>query len=168
MHKMLAIGKIVGVHGIKGNLKVMPYADESTLFSAGRLVQIKNRTGQNCNFTVTWAEPYKKGFRLSFKEISDRNQAEALIGSEMFVSKDALPAPEEGAYYWFDLIGLAVWTTDNQLLGHVDAIIETGSNDVYVVKGEDDRETLVPAIESVVLSVDLEQSTMHVNLPEGL
>ena len=144
-----------------------PYADASTLFSTDRFVRIKDKSGKKNNFTVDWVEPYKKGFRLGLKEIGDRNQAEALVGSEIFIDKQDLPELEEGTYYWFDLIGLAVWTTDNQMIGHVDAIIETGSNDVYVVK-HNDCETLVPALESVVLAIDLTQQTMRVKLPEGL
>ena len=167
MHKQLAIGSIVGVHGIRGTLKVKPYAHESTLFSTDRLVQIEDKFGQKNNFTVDWAEPYKKGFRLGLKEVNGRSQAEALVGGEIFIDKEDLPVLEEGTYYWFDLIGLTVWTTDNQMIGRVDAIIETGSNDVYVVKQED-IETLVPALESVVLGIDLNRQTMRVKLPEGL
>ena len=83
----------------------------------------------------------------------------------------ALPELEEGSYYWCDIIGLAVFTTDEQYIGRVESIISTGSNDVFMVKDldkGDDNETLIPALESVVLEIDFEHKTMRVALPEGL
>ena len=68
---------------------------------------------------------------------------------------------EAGTYYWFDLIGVNVYTSDNRHLGSIASIIETGANDVYVVK-DADREILVPALESVVQSIDIESKIMRV------
>ena len=89
----------------------------------------------------------------------------------MFIERKRLPEPEEDTYYWSDLIGLSVFSEQGQSLGKIKTIMRTGSNDVYVVQDRSDgetRETLVPALKSVVLEVNLEQRTMHVILPEGL
>ena len=83
------------------------------------------------------------------------------------MEKSRLPALEEGTYYWSDLIGLDVHATDGRFLGKIASIFRTGSNDVYVTRDED-RETLIPALVSVVKSVDLETGRMTVDLPEGL
>jgi len=74
---------------------------------------------------------------------------------------------DEGIYYWFDLIGIKVYTTEEKYLGRIESIVETGSNDVYVVK-HGEKEVLIPALESVVLDIDLEHKRMRVDLPEGL
>jgi 16S rRNA processing protein RimM len=78
-----------------------------------------------------------------------------------------LPGLEVNTYYWEDIIGLSVYAEDGVFLGRVESIIQTGSNDVYVVK-DGKSEILVPAMESVVLKIDLDQKRMKVNLPEGL
>jgi len=164
---LFPIGKIIGAHGIKGNLKVLSYAETVSVFTAGKVILVRNKNGQQKAYSIQWASPYKKGALLSLNEINDRDQAEILAGSEIFIRKSDLPKLEEGAYYWFDLIGLFVWTTDGQMIGRIESIIDTGSNDVYVVKNKD-SETLVPAIESVVLEINLNQHIMRVNLPDGL
>ena len=167
MHTLLTVGKIVGVHGIKGGLKIKPYAEDTTFFSADRFVIVKDKAGQKNNYTVSWAAPYNKGIRLGLKEISSRNQAENLVGGEICTHKADLPELEDGTYYWFDLIGLAVSSASGDFIGRVENVMETGSNDVYVVR-DGDREVLIPALASVVLDIDLEQKTMQVDLPEGL
>jgi 16S rRNA processing protein RimM len=78
-----------------------------------------------------------------------------------------LPELDEDTYYWFELIGIEVYTTEAEYLGRIASIFPTGSNDVYVVKDQK-KEILVPALESVVVGIDLEQKIMRVRLPEGL
>ena len=167
----LHIGKIVGVHGFKGNIRISSYADSLSIFKPGsQLIAISLKGGEKA-YTINWAKPHSKSFLLSFKGISNRNSAEALIGAELFIEKTSLPELEEGTYYWFDLIGLSVFTVENELIGQIDSIIPTGSNDVYVVKDPKKGlkyERLIPALESVILSIDLKKKIMRVNLPEGL
>jgi 16S rRNA processing protein RimM len=167
MQKLLPIGKIAGVHGIKGNLRVKTYTEISTFFSTGRKLIIKDKSGGMNLFEVAWAEPYKQGIRLRLKEAPDRNAAERLVGLDIFMDQGELPELEEGSYYWADLIGMTVWTTDNTMIGQIDSIIETGANDVYVVRNNKE-EILIPAIESVVVDIDLKNKAMKVQLPEGL
>jgi len=78
-----------------------------------------------------------------------------------------LPELGEDTHLWFDLIGMAVYTTEDKYLGRIESIIETGSNDVYVVQ-DHEKEVLIPALESVVVDIDLEHKRMRVDLPEGL
>jgi 16S rRNA processing protein RimM len=90
-----------------------------------------------------------------------------LIGAELFIARDELPELEEDSYFWFDLIGMAVYTTADEYLGRIESIIETGSNDVYVVQ-DHKKEVLIPALESVVIAIDTKAKRMQVILPEGL
>jgi 16S rRNA processing protein RimM len=165
----LPVGKIVGAHGVKGNLKVCSYAESVSVFKPGNLIlAIHVGKIEKC-FDIKWAKPHGKSILLSFKGIEDRNSAETLIGAELFIERTALPELEEGVYYWVDIIGLSVFTTDNQYIGCVESIMPTGGNDVYVVKNKNiNSEILIPAIESVVLEIDFENKTMRVELPEGL
>jgi 16S rRNA processing protein RimM len=167
-HNQVLIGRIVGAHGVKGTSKVRSYAESPSLFKPGRKLLVREESGASAAYLkIDWVKPHTGVVLMSFRGITDRNQAEALIGRELFISKDELPDLEEDVHYWFDLIGIEVYTIDGELLGYIESIIETGSNDVYVVKGGA-QEVLIPALESVVLNIDTEHNRMEVDLPEGL
>jgi len=172
----LAIGKIAGVHGIKGEVKVFSYSESSSVFDPGKVFLCLNPPDSKqpvlsdklVQHEIIWAKPHKQGFLVSLKGVGTRDEAEAWVGAEFFIEKASLPELEEGTYYWEDLIGLSVFTDDTEIyLGIIEAVFPTGSNDVYVVK-DGDKEILIPALASVVTAVDLENSVMRVNLPEGL
>ena len=105
---------------------------------------------------------------LLFKGVLDRNTAEMLPGSDLLVEKSSLPELDPDTYYWADIVGMSVVSADGHPVGTVASLIETGSNDVYVVQTPDAGEILIPAIASVVLEIDLNRKIMRVNLPEGL
>ena len=165
------VGKVVGVHGIKGNLKVCSYAESETVFKPGRSILVKKAGQIENRYSIQWAKPHGKAMLLSLKGIDDRNAADCLVGAEFFIERTSLPELEPGSYYWVDLIGLSVFSSDDQYIGYIESIIPTGSNDVYVVKNHDknnDHEILIPAIESVVLNIDFKNKIMRVDLPQGL
>jgi 16S rRNA processing protein RimM len=167
----LLVGKIVGVHGVKGNIKVYSYAESLTVFEPGAPILAVNKKGLETTYTIKWVKPHHRVALFSLEGITSRELAETLVGSRLYIDKAKLPELEDGSYYWFDLIGISVFTTANRYLGDVEAIIPTGSNDVYVVKHPDqdhDNEILIPALASVVLEIDVNQKTMRVDLPEGL
>jgi 16S rRNA processing protein RimM len=163
----LLVGKIVGVHGMKGYLKVYSFDESTDLFGPGRQIRLKNSSGETNMFTVKDVQSYKNVLRVAFEEISDCTAAEALIGSELLLLRSELPEPEKGRWYWCDLIGLAVYGIDGTYLGHVENLFETGSHDVFVVK-RGDEEILIPVTESIVCDVDFEEQKISVDLPEGL
>ena len=103
-----------------------------------------------------------KGLVALLPGFEDREQAITLVGQQIFVGRDQLPATAEGEYYWSDLEGLEVHTTNGDLLGRVDRLMETGANDVLVVRG--DREHLVPFIQGQYIKrVDLEGGLIEVD-----
>ncbi len=167
---VLPIGKIVSAHGIAGNVKIRSYAESATIFKSGVLLLIRKNKGEEKTYSVEWAKPHVENVLLSLKGVESRTQAEALVGSQLFIEKKSLPKPADGGYYWFDIIGLSVFTVQGEYIGRVDSILPTGSNDVYIVKNPENRnmEVLIPALSSVVVSIDLEDKTMRVDLPEGL
>jgi len=104
---------------------------------------------------------------LTLKGVATADEARELVGAELFVDSGLLPELDEGTYYWFDIIGLSVFAPDKTYLGRIESIIATGGNDVYVARHQG-NEILIPALESVVLGVDLKRKVMRVDLPEGL
>jgi len=161
------IAEIVGVHGVRGACKVKTHGGPDTLFAAGARFDAAHRNGSSRVLRVEWAKPHGKGLLIQFAEVTDRSAAEALVGGELYVARTALPALEDGSYYWFDLIGMAVYAANGDYLGELHDVIPTGSNDVYVVR-HGEREILVPALASVVKAVDTQQHRMEVDLPPGL
>ena len=164
---VVLIGKIVGAHGVKGTSKIHSYAESLDIFKSGATLLVCRPGGIESCCIIDWIKPHSRGALLALREIISRDQAESLIGSELYIDKAELPELEAGTYYRFDLIGLNVYTLDDRYIGRLDSIIETGANDVYVVKDEG-KETLIPALESVVRSIDIESRIIRVDLPEGL
>jgi 16S rRNA processing protein RimM len=161
------IGKIVGVHGIKGTNKFKSYAESLTVFYPGQSILICDSRNRETRIELNWVKSHTRTPLISLKGVTDREDAEALIGAELFIPETELPQLEEDTYYWFELIGMEVYTDEGDYLGLITSIFATGSNDVYVVK-DDKQEVLIPALESVVLDIDLELKRMRVDLPEGL
>lgn len=168
---LLLIGKIAGLHGIRGSLKVVSYAEMPDIFETDLTFLIVDTRGQTNTHTIDWVKPHKRGLLVSFHDVQDRDAAEKLIQAEIYMKKADLPILEEDTYYRFELEGLSVVDTDGKYLGRIESVFSTGSNDVYVVKDETpgaDSELLIPALTSVVRSVDLDQGSMTVELPPGL
>ena len=165
------VGQVVGAHGIRGNLKVHSYAESPAVYETGSKIEVLLPDGSMQPMAAVWVRPHGKGLLMNFESVTDRDQAEKLIGAQLFADKATLPTLDEDTYYWFDLVGMKVVDTAGTLLGHLDSIIPTAGNDIYVVKGrqgDQPRETLIPAIGDVVLAIDLEEGTMVVDPPEGL
>ncbi len=164
---LLSIGKVVGTHGIKGYLKVFSYAESADSFALGRELTFSREGETVASFRAESARPHKRIVLLVLEGIESVEAAEQLVGCQVCIDKASLAPPEEGAYYWHQIIGLEVFTLDNRRLGCVASILSTGGNDVYVVR-DGEKEILVPAIESVVVDIDLEEEVLKVDLPEGL
>lgn len=172
---LFTLGVVTGVHGVKGLVKVKSFAESSDTFKSGLEMVVLGSGKKSELYTILRASPHKKGLLIQFEGV-DRNLAETLVGAELLVNRDLLPEPEADSYFWEDLIGLRVTDKTLGALGVIDSIMETGSNDVLVVKGSREnngkvdpgQEFLVPALSSVVIEVDLDRGEMTVDLPEGL
>lgn len=161
------IGKVTGVHGLKGFLKVWSFAQSIDTFGPKRIVLLKSENGLEKEFTIIKAQPHKKGILLLLEGVNNRNLADDLVDSEILIDRDLLPEPEEDSWYWQDLIGLDVKDEFKGFIGKVKHIFPTGANDVLVVKNKK-KEVLVPMHRNFVISVDLEQSILITRLPEEL
>jgi len=163
----LLIGRIVGVHGVRGNLKMLSFADSLNIFSPGKRITVLTRNGVPQAYTVRWVRPHHRLALMSLEEVKDRDQASALSGSDVYIARSDLPEIDADTYYWADLIGMTVCDESGACLGELTRILRTGSNDVYVVR-DSLSERLIPAVAGVILTVDIAEKTMTVALPEGL
>lgn len=170
--RYLVIGRVVRPWGIRGEVKVEIISDSPERFSLLRRVYLGP---QAVPFIVEGVRFQQAAAILKLKGCRDRTGAEKLRGQLVQIPiEEAMPL-EEDEYYEHQIIGLDVWTARGEHLGKVEEIIFTGSNDVYVVRGQAcpehsrrGREILIPAIEDVVLEINLAQGRMVVELMEGL
>ncbi|MEL0166765.1 MAG: ribosome maturation factor RimM [Pseudomonadaceae bacterium] len=163
----VVLGKIVSVHGVRGAVKVYSHTDplDNVLDYAEWSL---NRGSEQRTVSVLGGRVQGRVLVVNLKGIDDRNKAEELVNFEISIASDALPELEEGDFYWHQLEGLQVVNQEGQLLGKVDHLLETGSNDVMVVKpcagSVDQRERLLPYLPGqFVVKVDLETQVMQVD-----
>lgn len=150
---------------------MLSYAESVSIFTPNSSIILRQPEGSEHPYVIQWAKEHTRCILLALEGVTDRDQAERLIGSELLIPRSRLPDLDESTYYWFELIGLSVYTVEGRLVGRLESILPTGSNDVYVVRTDaedkqDGDEVLIPAIESVVIEVDLERRVMRVDLPE--
>lgn len=158
----VAVGLIRGAHGVRGALKVEPLTDFPHRFEPGASLWLAGERR-----TVGGASPARGGLLLQLEGVTTREQAEALRGQLLEVPERELAPLQEGQYFRFQLIGMAVFDAASTLLGRLEEVIETGANDVFAVRN-DEGELLIPAIDSVVREVDVTNRRMTVELPPGL
>lgn len=160
--KLVLLGKVVGVHGVRGEVKLESYTEPRTQIFRYQPWRVRSASGETQVAGGNGREQ-GKGIVATLPGIDDRDAAAALIGSEIWVERSALPRAKPGEYYWVDLEGLAVQTVEGVPLGTVSHLVATGANDVLVVKDEK-RERLIPfVIGSFVTEVDLDAARIVVD-----
>jgi len=168
----IILGKVGAVYGIKGWLKIHSFTDETDaiLDYFPWSLKLGNKT-QTVEIT-DWRK-HNKGLIVKVGNIDDRDEAQALVGSEILTTESSLPDLPQGDFYWRDLIGMNVVTTKGYDLGVVSDMMETGANDVLVVKanlndGFSKKERLIPyLLEQVVESVSIENKQICVDWDPG-
>lgn len=168
--RYLVLGEILRPHGIRGEIKVRILTDYPE-----RITQLENvyvagspDVESPDAYQVEHMRMHQDYGLLKFKGINSRNEADALRELYVMVARqDAIPL-EEGEFYLYQLMGVTVQTDEGETLGEIVDLIETGANDVYVVNSPEYGEVLIPALEEVVLNINIEQRTMIVRLPDGL
>ena len=162
--RYLVIGRVAKPWGIQGEVKVEIMTDFPDRFSLLRKIYLGPKA---VPFILEGFRLHKGAALLKLEGCQDRAAVEKLRGQLVQIPiEEAMPL-EQDEYYEHQIVGLAVWTAGGEHLGTVDKIISTGSNDVYVVRGKG-REVLIPALEDVVLEVNLAQGRLIVELIEGL
>jgi len=175
MTEQLHLADIVGVHGVKGWVKIRAYVEDLKLFTQLDDVILSpggnGGGGESRTVEIVEVKPQGKGLIALVKGVNDRTMAEALRGWMIEIPATQLPPAEAGVFYWRDLVGLTVFCQHKDrevLLGKVLRLVETGANDVLVVgptaDSVEDKETLIPWVpDDVIVAVDLQQGTIKVD-----
>lgn len=166
MLEYLNIGQIVNTHGIKGEVKVYPLTDDMKRFSKLKEIYIESK-GDMTKYTVEAVKYQKNMVILKLKGIDTMNDAEKLRQLYLKVGRwDAVRLPKD-TFFICDIVDSEVFDIQGELLGKLTDVIQTGSNDVYIVKTEG-ADLLIPALKSVVKQIDITNKKIVVELPEGL
>lgn len=164
---LITIGKVQKTHGVKGEIKIEPMTDHPERFSELRRVHLTSSRGASKECAVRSVR-YMNGMPvLSLKGYDDPETARELNGWLVQVpQEETVPLPE-GQYYWFELVGMEVFTESGEKLGSIVDIFETGSNDVYVMKAGK-KEVYLPATKEVIRQIDRATKRMVIRVMEGL
>lgn len=160
----LAVAQVVAPWGLKGDLKARILTDFPHRFRRGLQVFLGE---EKIPYVVERARVQRGWLIFKLRGCDIKEQAEKLRGAFVYIPAAEAVTLGEGQYFWYQIIGLQVRTTQGEDLGRVTDILTTGSNDVYVAQGPK-GEILIPALDDVVQQVDLEAGLLVVRLPEGL
>lgn len=165
MGKMLKVGKITNTHGIRGDLKVFPLTDYMERFEELDWVYIE---GYSEKFYIKNTKYMSTVVLLSFKEHEDINLVERFKGKYLLIDESQRRDLPEDTYYIADIIGLHVYTLNNEYIGKVKDIIQTGPNEVYIIKGENNKEIMIPAVKEFIPQICLKERKVIIDPIEGM
>lgn len=167
MEELFRVGVISNTHGIKGEVKVYPTTDDIRRFDD--LKEVILDTGkEHIKLNVSGVKYFKNMVILKFKEFDNINDIIKYKGMDLLVTRENAIPLEEGEYYIADIIGSDVITDEDKHLGKLVDVMQTGANDVYVVKMENGKEVLLPSIKQCILDRDIENKVVRVHIMKGL
>jgi len=158
----IPVGRVTRTHGLKGELKFYPADQDDLVIQSDQQIRLGETT-----LKIKSVRGAKSPFIVKFEGVDSIEAAQSLSGQEVLVAREDFESLPEGEYYRFEIEGLKAFDDTGKYYGVVEDIIATGSNDVYVVRG-DGKEWLVPMIDSIVQNIDLEQGKLIFHCVEGL
>lgn len=167
MEQLLQVGIISSTHGVRGEVKVFPTTDDMKRFKKLKEVQVD--TGkEKKTLQIEGVKFFKQFVILKFKGYDTLDDIVVYKGKSLFVDRKNAVRLNKDEYFIADLIGIKVENEDQSFSGILSDVIETGANDVYVIKTPEGKEVLIPAIKECILQVDVESGFMQVHLLDGL
>lgn len=167
MQDFLEIGQIVNTFGIKGMVKIKPFTDDIRRFDDLKKVYIENNKSRK-EYEIEEVKYHKEMVLIKFKGVETVEQAELLRNYYLKVKREDEPELDDGTFYIVDLLGLEVYSDEGNLLGKLEDIYNTGSNDIYVVKNELGKQLLLPSISDVIKDINLDEKRIVVHILNGL
>ncbi|MBF0160696.1 MAG: 16S rRNA processing protein RimM [Magnetococcales bacterium] len=171
----VAVGRLQGAFGVKGWARILSFTDPPERILTfptwwlGRHLPVGHPPGVGFTEVVPLSgQKHGRGVVALLRGVENPEAAQALSGSDVWIPRENLPEPEEGAHYWADMVGMQVVTQEGERLGTVAYLFATGANDVLVVQEADGGERLLPFTREVVRNVDRNSQTMTVSLMPGM
>lgn len=170
MEKWFNVGKVVNTHGIRGEVRVISRTDfpEERYKIGSTIYFFTNDKAAPLELTIKSHRLHKNFNLLTFTGYENVNEVEFMKGGLLKVPESYLGELSENEYYFHEIIGCKVVTIEGQELGEITEILTPGANDVWVIKGKDKKEILIPYIEEVVMKVDVKEKLVTIEPMEGL
>ncbi|MEH6416983.1 ribosome maturation factor RimM [Pseudomonas sp. CGJS7] len=161
--RRILLGRVLGAFGIRGEAKLESWTEPRAAIFRYQPWIVRDPQGRERELSGVRGRESGKYLIANFPDVTDRETVEAMRGTEIYVPRSVLPPPKDGEYYWVDLEGLRVVTTEGVSLGTVSHLFATGANDVLVAR-DDERERMIPfVIPQYVLSVDFDANLVTVD-----
>ena len=157
MENLLQVGAILDTHGLRGEVKVFPTTDDPSRYDDLEEVELLTKEGKYLHLEVERVRYFKNLVIVKFKHYDNINDIEQYKKCNLYVTRENAVELEEDEYFVADLIGLTAKSDEGEELGTLTDVLTTGANDVYVIKGADGEELLVPAIHDCVQEVNVEE-----------
>ena len=167
MEDLLTVGIITTAHGVHGEVKVYPTTDDVKRFKKCKELILDDGKIQR-RVKLLSVKFFKQFVIIKFEGIDTMDDALKLKNASLLVTRDMAVKCEKDEYFIADLIGLKVFDEDNNLIGIVSEVYQTGANDVYEIEKEDSKKVLVPAIKDCIKNVDIKEGKMTIHVMEGL
>lgn len=166
------VGRIVNTHGVRGEVRILSTTDfEEQRFVVGnKLAAFKKDDKKPTWVTIQSVRRHKNFILLTFEGMNNINIVEPFKEGMLKVTKDQMEEDllEENEYFYHDIIGCSVVSEEGETIGEVKDILQTGANDVWVVKGEKGKEQYIPYIEDVVKNINIDEKVITIHVMEGL
>ena len=166
-HDLLEVGVVIGIHGLRGDLKIRPLPTGDLALPGARKVFLKDSKGLMVQYEAVRSSQHKQNILLRLSGLDNLYAVEPLVGASVWMAKEDLPELNDEHYYWSDLDGLEVIDQQQGVLGRVVGMFATPAHDILEVDGLA-GEILIPAIEPFLVQVDRDKGQLLVNLPDGL
>ncbi|SHE59771.1 16S rRNA processing protein RimM [Seinonella peptonophila] len=169
--EFLRVGQIVTTHGLRGDVRVRVTTDypEFRFATGAQLIATHPNQKENCVLTVEKGRPHKNLYLVSFSTWNHIDEAKSWIGGELMIPIDeAITEDHENSYYYHELIGCQVVTTDGKLIGEIREILPNPANDLFVVQPQTGKKIYLPFIEEIVKEVDPSTRQVKIEWMEGL
>ena len=160
--RRILLGRVHGAFGVRGELKLESFTDPANAILRYQPWILRDTQGREREMVGASGRLTTKGIVATFPDVTDRDAADALHGTEVWAPRSALPPPKPGEYYWVDLEGLRVVNREGVDFGRVSHLFSTGANDVLVAEGE--RERMIPFLQpDYIVSIDFEAGVITVD-----
>lgn len=164
---MVSLGRLVNTHGVRGEVKFLPYASPCPTLHKGITVSLQGKTDEVRSLFVEGIRPQPPFFLLRFQGITSLEQAQTLRDSVVVVEADLLPPLAEGEFYYYQVVGVPVFTSGGECLGAIIQVFFSGGHDVWVVQ-QGEKEYMIPVTEEIVRSIDIPGRRIVIEPLEGL
>lgn len=163
--KRILIGEIATAHGIKGLVKLRSFVEDESLFKTAKVYtgEISDKT-----ISLTLKNQMKGDWLAEVKDVADRNAAELLRGTKLYIDRDAMPEPDDGEYYIEDLKGLRVVDESGKEIGTVLSVENFGASDLLDIKPQSGASFYLPFTDDTVKNIDMDKGIVTVEIPEGI